>query len=453
MKTLPQINGLNRETLVHLLNLQNTDASEAVKNNINLLKEETTYAVVTGQQLGLLGGPLYTFYKMLNTVQMCQTLSQFHPDKQFVPVFWLEGEDADFEEVSVVTVLENNQLVKKSYNDSQVGGIGTRILEDSINDLLNDSCFSSGQQWSDAFYNFVKPVLDAYGIIAFHSNRDDVREAVLPFWNTVLNSHAEIKEAILSESEKRAQSGKKIQVPVAANETFIFHHSNEGRIKIKNLEDVSTDLRLSPNVLLRPLMQDWIFPTAMYVAGAAEISYQSQIKQVYRFFNRTAPLLFERSHVTLITPKLNRLLSKYFLTENISYDEFLEFKKHAFDSEKTRKADRLLSEIEEANEHFYAELQMLKFADNQSVEKIIEGSKAKQLKGYEQVIGRVKSMLKKQDEEKINHFQYIEAVLFPYGKPQERVFTTSQFGNQLELAELFFKSVKIDEPRWQFIEI
>lgn len=454
LKKLPQISsGLNRELLVSLLLEQNTSASERVISHIKLLSDKNTFSVVTGQQLGILGGPLYTFYKLLNTVQVCEELKKEHPENTFVPIFWLEGEDADFEEVSSVTLFNNDRLEKINYDDSQVGSIGKRILEDSIKLFENES-FTSGKNWVDAFYDFFKPIFDEYGIIVFHSNRDDVRKAVKPFWNTFLSKSDTFRNAILGKISDMAENDYSVQVPIKEDETFTFKHTSEGRVKFKSLSDISETDELSPNVLLRPLMQDWIFPTAVYVAGAAEISYQNQLADAYTLFDRSQPILFPRTHITLINSKMSRLFNKYSIKHSITYDEFKEFKKSVFKSEKNDKLDQISERINEAAEEFYNSLEALAFTDKASMDKILEGSKSRQLKGFEQVAGKITSMLKRSDEDKIKQVSYMEHTLFPFGEPQERVFPVTQFTeNLLSLSELFMEKSSINSTEWQFLEL
>ncbi len=118
------------------------EPSQKTKNNIEALKEKNTLAVVTGQQLGILGGPLYTFYKIITTIKLASSLSERYDEFNFVPVFWLEGDDHDFEEVSHINLVnDNNELLKLNYgevnSDDEIKvSVGNIKLDGSISIFL-----------------------------------------------------------------------------------------------------------------------------------------------------------------------------------------------------------------------------------------------------------------------------------------------------------------------------
>ena len=117
--------------------------SDKTKNNIEQLANKNTLAVVTGQQLGILGGPLYTLHKIITAIKLSQQLSERYDDYNFVPIFWLEGDDHDFNEVrSTQFIDEANNLVTIGYGE-EIGeedakqSVGLLKFNESISELIN----------------------------------------------------------------------------------------------------------------------------------------------------------------------------------------------------------------------------------------------------------------------------------------------------------------------------
>src|SRR5713101_5867860 len=135
----------HRSVLVEILKEQNTSfgCGEKSLKNVELLRDEKTFCVVTGQQVGILGGPLYTFYKSATAVKLSERLKKTYPEFNFVPVFWLEGEDHDFAEANNVTLLtQENVPVKIEYLidgkplEKNIGPVGEIVFDDSLASFL-----------------------------------------------------------------------------------------------------------------------------------------------------------------------------------------------------------------------------------------------------------------------------------------------------------------------------
>ena len=136
----------NRPTLHRVLNIQNREFHSGIKTlaNIDLLGNDNTFAVVTGQQLGFFGGPLYTIYKAITTVKLANKLTQDFPEYNFVPVFWLEGEDHDFDEINKTKYLNSsNELSIAEYLiggkplERNIGATGNIIFDEHIEQFFS----------------------------------------------------------------------------------------------------------------------------------------------------------------------------------------------------------------------------------------------------------------------------------------------------------------------------
>jgi bacillithiol synthase len=452
--SFPDFASGKRNDLVKELKEQNKNSGDNVLANISLLSESSTYTVITGQQLGLYGGPLYTFYKILNTVQLCKELNEEYPEKTFVPVYWFEAEDADIQEVSKLHLYKDElKKILYEFEDSNESVALKKFNKDieRLNDLIEyeNEIYKENVNWLDATKLFFKKLFDEYGIIGFSSNTDTARLLAKEFWEIVLNNHSEIKRSIKEESQRLSDLGFSNQFELRDNDDFIFHHAMTGRIKLDKITKYDSTVKYSTNVILRPLLQDFLFPNIIYIGGDAELAYQQQIKTSYKYFSREAPVLFPRSHATILDSKSQRLLKKY---EISNIETLAEQKAKLLESEERKKLESLFKDFNNEFNKLYDNLQELNFADLNTSQKILEGSKTRQEKGFEQLEQRIDSMLKKQNEDLLKHFSYLEAMIYPENNLQERIYPVIQFDRDLvHFAALFFEQIDLFKTENQIL--
>jgi bacillithiol synthase len=345
----------NRSLLSEIIKEQykNISTSETTRKNIDLLNDKKTLAVVTGQQLGIIGGPLYTFYKIMTAVKLSNYLSERYDDYNFVPIFWLEGEDHDFEEVRSINIIdENNEIKKIRYEDGTQdeedrGSVGKISLTDSLNiffeelsknlrntefkdDLLNriKSFYSPGKTFSDSFKELLFWLFDEYGLIIFNPADAKVKPLLKPIFKKEIKDFRLHTEKLVSVSAKLEEL---YHAQVKVHPVNLFYSTDEGRFVI---EPVENEFRLkrkrkkfthdelmenietapenfSPNVLLRPICQDFILPTAFYVGGPSEIAYFAQVTPLYKLYDIEPPIIYPRASVSILEKNIASVLSKY----------------------------------------------------------------------------------------------------------------------------------------------
>jgi len=197
----------HREKLVQILKKQYADEniSEKTKQNIEDLLSENTFAIVTGQQLGILLGPLYTIYKIITSIKLAEQLNEIYPELKFVPIFWLEGDDHDFNEVNWIKILDNeNSLTKIVYQDgldaeTNRGPMGNYQFDltienfiEKISSSLRETEFKSdvinlikkfyypGASFKSGFVGLLKMFFDKYGLIIFDPQAVSYTHLTLP---------------------------------------------------------------------------------------------------------------------------------------------------------------------------------------------------------------------------------------------------------------------------------
>ena len=346
----------HRDALVDILTRQNRDfgCSEETLANIRLLRDPETFAVLTGQQVGLFSGPAFTLYKALTAARLAQFLTL--QGLRCVPVFWLATEDHDLEEVLRAAALDKDGRIERleapaerPAADSPVGAakLGEGIIEvlgrleqafppgESRDRLLRDlrECYAPGVRWGDAFGRFMARLLGRFGVILIDPLDADVHSATRGIYGWALGHAAQLRQRLLDRSQELIAAGYHAQVHVGADSTLVFATVNGGRQAIRHRGDrfeadglpAATAARLeqliaerpldfTPSALLRPVVQDSLLPTVAYVPGPTELAYFAQSKVIYEETGRAIPVMFPRAAFTLADRRIEKLLGKYGLT-------------------------------------------------------------------------------------------------------------------------------------------
>lgn len=346
----------DRSALCDVLEEMNSGCgtSEKTLENLKLLRDDDCVAVVTGQQAGLLTGPLYTIYKALSAVKLTECLRG--RGFKAVPVFWIATEDHDFAEVSNAFVINRNGELaevknepKRCYDNLPVGYVELDAsIKETIEKLFAElphteftdelrelvaSCWHGKMNYGDAFAKMLTKILGKYGLILLCPLDERLKKLAAPVYVEAIRKSEEIVRALRARSEELQSKGYHAQVLInedyfplfwqAENKTrHALKKNAEGNYKVKDIEREFTLAELagiaesephkfSPSVVLRSVVQDYLLPTLAYFGGGAEIAYFAQSAEVYRILNRPVTPIFHRQSFTLIEPKHAKTLAKY----------------------------------------------------------------------------------------------------------------------------------------------
>ena len=329
-------------------------ASEKTLENIRLLREDDTVAVVTGQQAGLFSGPLYTIYKALSAIRMVDCLRG--RGFKAVPVFWVATEDHDFEEVSSTSflgkkgnVLDISNEPKRCYDNLPVGyvklddstdetieelfhGITPTEFTDELRSMITES-WRSGEYFGDAFGVLLTRLLGKYGLIILCPLNNTLKQLAAPVYVEAIKKSSEIVSALQERSRLLESEGYAAQVLIGDDYFPLFWQarddtrnslkkSKEGTFKTKDgtreftlheLAEIAAHEpnRFSPSVVLRSVVQDYILPTVCYFGGAAEIAYFAQSGEVYRILGRPVTPILHRQSFSIIETKHSKTMAHY----------------------------------------------------------------------------------------------------------------------------------------------
>lgn len=339
-----------RKRVAVILDRQNKswDASAKTLENIDRLRNGA-FALVTGQQTGLFGGPMFSIYKALTTVKLAQEAGKLKLN--CVPVFWLATEDHDLDEVNQADILSpDGQLERFSVptrgdKDLPVGSVtfgkelsevvarAQTLLGESEAATLLAECYRPGETFGTAFAKLFARLFADLGVILLDGSDPELDHIAAPVYRQVIQQSADLNQKLFLRDEQLQTAGYHHQVRITPTSTPLLAMRDGSRIPVHadatgsfSIGDAkyskqelaaladSSPQTFSPNVLLRPVVQDYLLPTLAYVGGAAEVAYFAQAGALYEaILGRVTPVL-PRFSATLIEAKPQALLEKHKLS-------------------------------------------------------------------------------------------------------------------------------------------
>ncbi len=343
-----------RERVAQILERQNEswNASPKTLANIDRLRRGAT-AVVTGQQVGLFGGPTFALYKALTAVKLADEASAAGVDS--VPVFWLATYDHDLAEVNHVSIpgadgtLETLAISSKNVPGAPVSSVrfGEEInpIVEKVAELLGETeatqfvrdAYRPGETLGTAFARLYSRLFAEWGVIVIDPSDPELAHIAQPIYRAAVERAGELASSLLDRGSKLEAAGYHQQVKVGESSVLLFTTRNGARTPISRRvtgdtaefvldgEVVNEKLsqqqliseidshpeHFSPNVLLRPIVEDFLLPTLVYTGGAAEAAYFAQAGVIYQaLLGRITPIL-PRFSATIVESKSQRLLEKH----------------------------------------------------------------------------------------------------------------------------------------------
>jgi bacillithiol biosynthesis cysteine-adding enzyme BshC len=442
-----------REQLVAALREQGNDRTALAK-----LALPGTVAVVTGQQVGLFSGPAFTIYKALTAVKLARELGR--SGISAVPVFWMATEDHDLAEVDHTWVFDEEASPEKislpasAPNGGPVGrlaiedvplselrqALGALPFADEVARQISEA-YRPGVTLGSAFRTFLASTLSGLGILYIDPLAPEIREIAAPLLCETVNRIAELIPQLRTRSSDLESAGYHAQVLVEPDASLLFvlgdHRRTavrwkDGRFVTKDRTYSPAELRglgplLSPNALLRPVMQDYLLPTVAYVGGPAEIGYMAQAEVLYSALLRRMPIIYPRNSFTLLDDKATKLLERYrlHLTELFDHHENV----------RQRMATRLIpprlqQEISSKRSEIAAGLAWLKselMEFDPTLGQAAATSTAKILYQIEKLAAKAAREAMRRDERAAKDSLYLMNLIYPHRHLQERFYSIVPF--------------------------
>lgn len=427
-----------REVLVERLKSTNYHHEAAQIDNIELLNDERTITITTGHQLNLATGPLYFIYKIISTIRLCEIFNSETTVYKAVPVYWMASEDHDLEEIS------SFYLFGKTYtwNGQQKGPVGRMDApgEDFWGQIPDcpdwlQACYSNSKNLAEAHAKLVSHIFGKYGLLILEPDDHVLKSSFASVMRDELfNSFAQ--PCLKSKNEELEALGYEPQIN--GREINLFYMSDGQRERILktpngfSLADTNVQMShdfikevlntqpecLSPNVVLRPVYQEFILPNIAYVGGPAEISYWLQLKAVFEKSNTPFPVLWPRNFSTLINPVMLQKTKKLNLEPAQLFKPLSQIKKQWLESQTGNTLD-----FKRESELFIELYGLLKTKSEQvdaSLAGWVESEKARTEKQLEMIQKRLLKALESKEEQQLQQIEKLLEKLFPQGGLQER---------------------------------
>lgn len=417
-------------------------APEPVLANARAVGEGRAHVVVTGQQPGLLGGPLFTLHKAATAVRLCREISALPDAPPVVPLFWNHSDDHDLDEANRLFLVNGAQDVQRFRLDLDRSNeplrhipVGRELeaLLASIDDLLPQSEF---RDWAMAISRPRHPdetlgallsrllfaLFGRHGLLVIEP-RDLPPEAFPPLerWWGQAN---QIREKVRHGCEELSDLGVDVTIDPAA--TMMFQVAGRERVPLADGEAAGNIHDLSPGALLRPLWQDACLPTIAFVVGPGELAYLAVVTPLYRSLGVPAPVLVPRASLTLVEPSLQKLLKRFgwdltdlnaepeALAANMTSDE----------------GDTLEDELEDLTGRLRsgmdALLQKLERVDR-SLVGAADRARSKSLDELGRLLQKVRNARQNREGTGLRQVRRLCSNLRPRGRPQERVLPALPF--------------------------
>lgn len=494
----------DKNILIDILKRQNVTfgGDEFTAANIEMLSGDNTFAVVTGQQVGLYTGPVYTILKTITAIKLAKDLHERFPQFGFVPVFWLEAEDHDIDEADHTYIIDRqNELVRTGFeqNDNNTDEISKRgtppvgtivfgEIINSINEQLRSSLidtdfkekimslvtkhYREGNDYKTAFAGLMNDIFKGYGVIFIDPSDTEIKRLLKPVFEKELTSSPKLCESIITLSAE-LEKNYDLQVKPKVINMFFLHNGNRllieprdgGKFALKNskrrfendelmnLLEENPEL-FSPNVVLRPICQDYLLPTAVYIGGPGEISYFAQLKPAYRHYDITMPVIFPRVSVSILEGKISKFLNNFNVKfEDIFHHSFLVSKVVDKLSE-IKVEDEINKYVDELNKIFY-DMKNMTVKVDQSLLNIVDNMKEKTKQNLEQFKGKLINAQAKKSETATTQIDKVTNNIYPNHNLQERVINIIYFLNKYDesFIKKLFHETDVNNFNHQVIEV
>lgn len=466
-------------------------SSEAVNNSLAKLKQLNSVVVIGGQQAGILTGPLYSIHKIISIIKLAE-----EKEKQLgtpvVPVFWIAGEDHDFHEVNHVFMPVEQRVDKWSYPEK----VKQKKMVSDIN-LNKESCrewvsnlienfgetnhtkqlisfaeeaLLNSTTFVDFFANIVMELFKDFGLLIVDSGDSNFRLLQKENFSKQIQHHREVTNYLLEQQSVIGKNGFPITIDSterAANIFYCYPKTNE-RILLEFDQDSNRFVgksgavsftkdelieiacqdpaKLSNNVVTRPLMQEWLFPTLAFIAGPGEIAYWAELKLVFEHFNIKMPPIVPRLNITLleraVESDINELQLE--LSEVLSKGS-VEERNRFLESIKDKEVSELFSSLKSQLLKQYELIEAKTHELDRSLLPLLKKNENYLLKQIGYMETKLEESVKSKFDVILSKFNRIDLSLRPDGFPQERVWNIfyylNQYGNNFikELMELEFE--------------
>lgn len=459
--------------------------------SLERLAQPGTVAVVTGQQVGLFSGPAYTIYKALTAARLARRLEE--EGQPAVPVFWLATQDHDFEEIQHTWTFDGSHhpvrlsVTKPGADASPVGVLPLQdvplpALRAALEGFpfgsdvatLVEAAYQPGRTHGEAFRELLASLLPGLGLVFVDPMLPAVREIAAPLLTEALHQAPDLSAAIAYRGNALAERGYHAQVHFDEHTSLVFLMENGRRQSLKRhgrdyllggrkmgiAELAARAVDLSPNALLRPVVQDYLLPTVAYIGGPAELAYLAQSEVLYRNLLGRMPVALPRSGFTLLDHRAEKLMHRYELgrcsnplADFFDGDEHLRSRIAAVLIPKQLAAS--MQSSRDVVQHSLDRLSADLHSFDPTLAAAMEASRRKMGYQLDKLEGKIRREAVRRDQRASADAAYLSGLVYPNGHLQERFYSILPFlaRHGVDLPSRIYGNVHLDCPDHQILSI
>ena len=450
--------------------------SEKVKRSIEKLKMTNSTVVIGGQQAGILTGPLYTIHKVLSIVALAKQ-KEAELNIPVVPVFWIAGEDHYYKEVNHIFIEKDQKIEKKIYPEKlfdkrMVSAISLNqelcnhwveaIIQsfgetEHTKDLLHmvRTAINNSKTFVDFFSYIIMELFKDTGLLIIDSGDERLRKLEKEFFLKQISHFSDITKSVKQQQAELKNDGFSNTIEISNQAVNLFYYDEKHHDRVLLEYDSQENLfigkdnhlkfsldemlemagefpeKLSNNVVTRPLMQEWLFPTLAFIAGPGEIAYWAELKKAFEWFELKMPPIVPRINITF----LDRSIETDIVELNLDLFEILtngiEKEKDKFlESIKDHELDKLFEKTKQDFLLNYKQIQDYAKGKENGLIPLLLKNEARLLKQIDFMRDKFEQSTKIKHEVVLNKFNRVENALLPAGSPQERMLNGLYFINQ-----------------------
>jgi bacillithiol biosynthesis cysteine-adding enzyme BshC len=445
-------------------------ADPAWGHSLERLKQAGTLVVTTGQQPALFTGPLYVVYKALSAAALAEVLER-RWGRAVVPVFWVAGDDHDFGEAGSVSWLDREGNVASRvlrarppeapltpmYQESlgsEVSGLLAALADDLPASEFRDQVVAWLTRYygpeatvAGAFAGALAELLARFGVLCLSSTERTVKQAMAPYLLRALELAPTLEQELDRRAGQLAAEGSDPGVAAADGATLVMLEGRLGRDRLVrdglgfvtrrsgerftlgDLRGIAAESpqRLSPNVLLRPVVERTLLPTVAYVGGPGELRYLELTPPLYQQLDVPRQLPIPRWSGLMVEPRVDRVLAKFEATVEELLRPGGALEARVLRTQLPREAAEALHRLRATLEHEYGVIARAAAEVDPTIERPVQTALHQALSGARDVEKRLLQHLKKREETEVGQIVRARTALLPLGRPQERVLTTAPF--------------------------
>ncbi|MBM7552861.1 bacillithiol biosynthesis cysteine-adding enzyme BshC [Thalassobacillus pellis] len=464
----------DRDGLADVLEHMNREweAPERTMENINALRDPESVVVIGGQQAGLLTGPLYSVHKLISIIQFAVQAKQKH-GVNVVPVFWIAGEDHDFDEINHVFLPQGKRMKKfqvgqypdgkPSVSDLELDRVAVRKWIDRLFHELEETAYTNAiqnklhsilqhsQSYVDFFSRLIFELFEDSGVVLVDSHHPALRKLESSHFQMLIENQPQIAKGVYGALQENYREGYATPLECTLDDAHLFYHHQGERILLSRDEDgkfygkqyevelTQEELesiayehpeQLSNNVITRPLMQELLFPSLAFIGGPGEVRYWSVLKPAFEAAGIHMPPVVPRISYTLI----DRKTAKYMDHFELGYKDVIESgaaraRMFWLNAQSHPPLEEITDQVKLDIERIHEPLRHKAKAVRNDLGDLAEKNLFHLMREVEFLEKRVARALEEKHERELVKFDYIDIHLHPEGGLQERTWGILPWAN------------------------